>query len=379
MAPKERTLPVSFGGCGPGYRPMRGLICVGTSATIGGAGDEKAILDYVSGVFQQPFSSDAIVGEVRQGIDEFLRDAIISYHLAPQPDLAQRLDPRRYASLADYICAQHEVFFGEPPAGEFESLEWRLELGKKLREHASFVNLLRVMDGSKPVAAGTVLDRLQRSLPLSGIDEAAMCLDSLYALISVAREREGDDADATVGPLLNLKVHLWVRELRRMVCSVYEEVEEPIDTDLGGSPGSSDDGNQRLSLSTSASMEVDSIGHHAEASPVDARNPIRRIRYADDLKPDEESIHLPLLQCRECHATAWGCVKHASENQVGQDLRTFYNRFFLRDVDVNYLFPMSPDEPPPQNVSGQEMQVAASAAISLLATPMNAPVADRSV
>ena len=332
-----------------------GLICVGTSATIGGAGDEKAILDYVSGVFQQPFSPDAVVGEVRQGIDEFLQDAIISYHLAPQPELAEQLDPRRYASLADYICAQHEVFFGEPPAGEFESLEWRLELGTKLREHASFVNLLRVLDGSKPAPAGTVLDRLQRSLPVSDIGEAAMCLDSLCALISVAREREGDVTDATVGPLLNLKVHLWVRELRRMVCSVYEEAEESLDTEPGGSRGSSDEGNQ--SLSTSVSMDADGIGQHFEASSAAAQSPTRRIRYADDLKPDEDSIHLPLLQCRECHATAWGCVKHASENQIDQDLRVFYNRFFMRDVDVNYLFPMSPNEPPPQNVTGQEMQV----------------------
>ena len=332
-----------------------GLICVGTSATIGIEGDEKAILEYVSGVFQQPFSPDAVVGEVRQGIDEFLQDAIISYYLAPQPDLARRLDPKRYASLPDYIGAQHEVFFDEPATGEFESLEWRLDLGRKLREHASFVNLLRVLDGPKPVAVGTVLDRLQHSLPVSGIDEAAMCLDSLGALVSVAREPETDGPEATVGPLLNLKVHLWVRELRRMVCSLYEETEEPIETELGGSPRSSDEGNRRLS--TNMATEVDSIGQLSEASSAAAPSTTRRIRYADDLKPDEESIHLPLLQCRECHATAWGCVKHASDNQIGQDLRVFYNRFFMRDVDVNYLFPMSPDEPPPQNVRGQEMQV----------------------
>ena len=85
--------------------------------------------------------------------------------------------------------------------------------------------------------------------------------------------------------------------------------------------------------------------------------PVHRIRYADDLKPDEDSVHLPLIQCRECHATAWGCVKHAGEQRVNQDLRAFYNRFFLRDVDVNYLFPLSPDEPSPQNVPGRELNI----------------------
>ena len=85
--------------------------------------------------------------------------------------------------------------------------------------------------------------------------------------------------------------------------------------------------------------------------------PVHRIHYADDLKPDEDSVHLPLIQCRECHATAWGGVKHAGEQRVNQDLRAFYNRFFLRDVDVNYLFPLSPDEPSPQNVPGRELNI----------------------
>ena len=124
-----------------------GLVCAGTSATIGGEEDRPAILDYVSDVFHQPFSPDAVVGEVRQGIDEFLRDAIISSYLVPQPGLAERMDPGRYPSAEEYIRAQHELFFGDPPAGGLDSPEWRLALGEKLREHASFVNLLRVLDG----------------------------------------------------------------------------------------------------------------------------------------------------------------------------------------------------------------------------------------
>ena len=331
------------------------LICVGTSATIGGEEDREAILDYVSGIFQQPFSPDAVVGEIRQGIDEFLADAIISSHLAAQPDLAVRLDPSNYTSHAEYIRAQHEVFFGEPPDGEFESLQWRLDLGEKLREHASFVNLLRVLDRSKPTPVGAVIDRLQRSLPVSSTREAAMCLDALCALISVAREREDESRDATVRPLLDVKLHLWVRELRRMVGSVYEEADEPVDTQVRGITGSSngrDEGsgaNVPAEASTTVSLPA--------ASPDARGTAVRSIRYADDLKPDEDSIHLPLLQCRECHTTGWGCVKHASENRISQDLRTFYNRFFLRDVDVNYLFPMSPEELPPKNVRGQELQV----------------------
>ena len=284
------------------------LVCVGTSATIGGDEDRSAIVDYVSEVFHQPFAPDAVVGEVRQGIDEFLADTIISAYLVPQPGLAERMDSRGYTSAEEYIRAQHEVFFGEAPTEGLESREWRLALGERLREHASFVNLLRVLDGSRPTPVAAVLERLRRSLPGSGIRDAELCLRALCALISVARRREDAGPDSPVRPLVSLKLHLWVRELRRMVCSVHE-------------------------------------------------SPVRRIRYADDLKPDEDSVHLPLVQCRECHATGWGCVKHAAEQRVGQDLRAFYNRFFLRDVDVNYLFPLAPDEPPPWNVRGRELTI----------------------
>ena len=36
-----------------------------------------------------------------------------------------------------------------------------------------------------------------------------------------------------------------------------------------------------------------------------------RLRYSDDLKADEPSVHLPLIQCRECRGTGWGAVRRA--------------------------------------------------------------------
>ena len=346
-----------------------GLVCIGTSATIGGEEDRPAIVDYVSSVFHQRFSSDAVVGEVRQGIDEFLEDTIISSYLVAQPRLAERMDPTRYMSTEDYVRSQHEVFFGELPAGEFESLEWRLTLGRRLREHASFVNLLRVLDGSKPTPVGAVLGRLQRSLPVSGTREAELCLRALCALISVARQREGPGPDAPDRPMLNVKLHVWVRELRRMVCSLYEEREDSAALAVGaplsdkgvdiaaGQGRSSGSTQERPEEAATAPERIATSDSVPDGSDGRANGSAHRIRYADDLKPDEDSIHLPLIQCRECHSTGWGCVKHAAEHRVGQDLRVFYNRFFLRDVDVNYLFPLAPDEPPPQNVRGRESKV----------------------
>ena len=290
-----------------------GLVCVGTSATIGGPGDEQAVLRYASSVFRQPFESDAVVGEVRQSIDEFLKDAIISAYLSPTPNLAQRVDPGHYVSLEDYIRAQHELFFGEPPEGDFESMGWRIRLGERLREHAAFVNVLRVLDGSKPTPFDTVLSRLQRTLPTANTVEAKHVLNALCALLSVARQRGRGERDKPTA-FLNVKLHVWIRELRRMVCSLFDETGD-------------DDGSKH------------------------------RLRHSDDLKSDQDGLHLPLVQCRECHVTGWGCVKSSGALEVDRDLRIFYNRFFLRDLDVNILFPLGEDERPPKGAKGQEFQI----------------------
>ncbi|MCY4059175.1 MAG: DEAD/DEAH box helicase, partial [Gammaproteobacteria bacterium] len=327
------------------------LVCVGTSGTIGGQEDEEQILHYASNVFRQSFTHGALIGEVRQGIDEFLSDAIISSHLAPSSDLAERVDPARYESLQDYVESQHEVFFGHPPDGPFDSVRWRVELGERLREHASFVNLLRVLDGSTPTPVVTVLDRLQRSLPLSGTRDAMNLLNALCALISVARQRLVTGSGTSVQPFLNVQLHLWVRELRRMVCSVLEDSARTNGTTVNEAGDAKPDGTD----------DIQQVPHTEGASahpPLLTEGPKRRLRYSDDLSADVDAIHLPLVQCRECHATAWGCVKPASESSVSQDLRVFYNRFFLRDIDVSYLFPLAPGEdPPPHNVDGRENKV----------------------
>ena len=276
------------------------LICAGTSATLGEEADEAELLAYVSRIFDQPFEPGAIVGEVRQSIDGFLGDAIISRHLHPADDLFARVDPARHPTAEAYTRAQHELFFGTPIEGDFVSDANRLALGDRLREHSTFVNLLRVLDG-RPTPMSDIVARLRHSLPAANDREALGVLNGLCALISVARRREGDGGEGTIRPFLQVGLHLWVRELRRMVCSLHEETTEGA---VGESP----------------------------AIP-------RRLRFSDDLKPDESSVHLPLIQCRECHVTGWGAVKRSAEERLEGDLRVFYNRFFLRDVDVAYLFP----------------------------------------
>ena len=74
----------------------QGLICVGTSATVGDERSGAELRRYAADVFGQAFDECAILREERQSIDELLGTAIIQTHIAPQPNLAERVDPARY-------------------------------------------------------------------------------------------------------------------------------------------------------------------------------------------------------------------------------------------------------------------------------------------
>ena len=309
-----------------GQEPRQGLICVGTSATVGDEASGAELRKYVTELFGQPFDENAILREERQSIDEVLGSAIIQRHLSPPSiGLADCTDPARYADAESYLRAQHQLFFNAPIEGDFRSDGWRVALAAKLREHLMFVNLLRILaDGPLPLAG--VAARMRASLPLSpdaneAKHEAIGLLNGLCALIAAAREGDGNGG---VKPFLRVGLHLWVRELRRMVCRVAlpDAPETPgatlLDTPETPSPARQEGGN---------------------AAPL--------LRHSDDLVPDDSPLHLPLVQCRECRATGWGAVRRSAASRVGRDLREFYNRFFSRDMDVRFYFPMQDAEPPP--------------------------------
>ena len=290
-------------------------------------GDERNSTElrrYAADVFGQAFDEHAILREERQSIDELLGTAIIQTHVAPQPNLAERVDPARYPDAESYLQAQHELFFGAPIEGDFHAVDWRIALAEKLRGHLMFVNLLRTLaDGPLPLPA--VAARMRTSLPLSadGVQaerEAVGLLNGLCALISAARE---DDGAGGAKPFLSVGLHLWVRELRRMVCRVAS-----------------------TGVETASAM----------------------LRHSDDLNPEDSALHLPLVQCRECRVTGWGAVQRAASSQVGRDLREFYNRFFSRDMDVRFYFPAEGKQPPAWRAG--TWRYAATAATS---TPGTAP------
>ncbi len=271
------------------------LVCVGTSATLGDAGQQQELIRYAKRIFQSDFSADSIIGESRQSAGDFL-DQPIEYLFQPREQLARILDFSRYAGMEEYLAAQYRLFFPALGEARISDPAWRVELGESLKAHLLFNNLLRVL-GDAPRTMAQVADALVATLPQGEARESAPeLLDALCALIAIARDEAGQ-------PLLNLRLQLWVRELRRMVAPIRNDAE-----------------NKGLAL-----------------------------QFADDLKPQESGIHLPLVQCNHCHATAWLSRKNQSSQQVETNLRVIYNDFFRQQPEALVLLPLLEDEKPPRS------------------------------
>ena len=271
------------------------LICVGTSATLGSSDEQDALVHYASQVFQSAFDKDSIIGETRQSASEFLNEPI-EYLLTPVQGMAKYLDSATYSSPSGFLKAQYQLFFPEQEEARPDDPQWCSELGNKLKRHLLFNNLLRIL-GRQPLSLDEVSDELARTLPAGEArDAASALLDSLCALIAIAKNAE-------MQPLVNLRLQLWVRELRRMV--------SPLHTD----PNMGD-------------------GYY-------------RLGFSDDLKADDAGLYLPVVQCNQCHTTAWLSRRPKSSAQIQTDLRAIYNDFFRQDPQSQVVLPLLADEEAP--------------------------------
>ena len=271
------------------------LVCVGTSATLGDGGGDS-LLSFARDIFGEAMDADAVIGEDRVSVGDYLAESLVEHTMSPLPADEARLDPANHANLDAYLAEQAQLWFGGACSAEqVQDFTWRCELGQRLKCHFAFQNLLRDLDrlGPRSVPVDDLLALLKRRLPKPqdgaavGEQFVLLWLSSLLALVAHARKPGHQDF------FLQVKVEIWQRELRRMVAKVDSE-------------------------------------------PV--------LRHHDDLgKADKDHQHLPVIHCRDCHATGWGAtLPKTSPNQLQQDLRIFYNAFFGEDVSTRFLFPATP-------------------------------------
>ncbi len=294
------------------------LCCVGTSATMGAETSEEELRAFAEQVFGEPFDEGSVIGERRQSVEEFLAGSEVRFTDEPGPEALDRLAAPRVQDPAAWLAEQERLWFpGEAlDRREVGSPDWAVELGERLRAHSTFRSLLRVLAGDggraqarRPVALDDLLDGLARTRASWRRDPefGRAAVLSLLGLASAARRRVAlpDGRQSPPQPFLGVRVHLWQRELRRMVASVT----------LPGTEQGSDGSRQK-----------------------EDRRP--RLAFSDDLDRKARRRHLPLVHCRECGAMGWATRQDPKRKGVWRtDLRRLYQGFFGGDPDVRFLFP----------------------------------------
>ncbi|MCP9820013.1 DEAD/DEAH box helicase [Synechococcus sp. Cruz-9H2] len=285
------------------------LVCVGTSATLGGPESRGAMRDYAGQIFASRFEPDSLIEEERLSPEEFFtvhtafgEEGLFALPL-PGLEALEALDPEHASSADAYIQKQAELWLGDtlPPApGDDVADEgWRLELGLRLGTLPAVHNLVR--QAATSCSIEELLVRFSRQLGLGDrfpMPYRVLLLESLLALLAHARRTTAKlDGTPVVVPWLNLRVQLWLRELKRMVASV-------------------------------------------EAEP--------QLLHSDDLAGKESGAHLPVVHCRDCGATAWSStLLNQGSHRLDRagNLRAFYKAYFSGQPEVRYLFPQRPFQP----------------------------------
>ncbi len=286
--------------------PPGHIACIGTSATVGD--DHVALRDYAAQIFNSPFDTDAVIIEDRLGHQEYLEDVSLSYFNAPAisdiPAQTNHDNPERYINQVITAWFGSDTLHIDKNWDSDKARAQRVALGDALKQHRFFTRLLKTLQGEV-----VAFDALVQNL--FGNASCTVLLESFCALVSVARKAGNEDKKTSakrqsknlprpVLPFLQIRLQMWLRELRRMVASV---------------------GQQEVSQQQYSQLP--------------------RITYSDDLTNiDDETRYLPIVHCRDCSATGWGGVKPSNDTQVDDDLLMFYQLYFANNPDAVMLFPL---------------------------------------
>jgi DEAD/DEAH box helicase domain-containing protein len=240
--------------------------------------------EYARQIFGTEFGPDSVVVEDRLTEAEFLGNQPIEHVLYPSPGFIESLEPEKYSKAEEALLIWFKYFFpGESVPTDIKDPAWRVNLGDLLKRHLLFVNLLKILKG-KIVSLEDLQLQMQGPLPEILRPHTVKVLDALLALVGWAR------SGISGQPFVNLRVQLWLRELRRMVASV-------------------------------------------EVNP----NEIRLIA-SSDIPSDITKIHLPLVQCPDCHSTAWLSKTVQGRNVVSTELEAIYNSWFASQPEILRLY-----------------------------------------
>lgn len=280
--------------------PEQYLVCVGTSATLGGEQAGSQLITYASQIFAEPFDNKSVVSEYRQSLGEYLASSLVEHTHFPGPEQEQALAAENYADADSYAIAQAKLWFGDLQNNENSQL-WRLELAGHLKKHFLFQNLLRSLNGQSVTDWQDLLQKFSKGLGIqqpTSVQFLENLLTSLVSLVAAAKDdsvfdssEQGEGKEIKLRPLLDVRVQMWVRELSRLLVLLPVAGEKP------------------------------------------------RLLFSDDGVPSGQ-IALPVIHCRDCGAMGWLSYKAEDQQQLGTDLKQIYEGFFKKSAKSCFLFPM---------------------------------------
>ena len=231
--------------------PSDDLVCVGTSATLGGPESRETMLDYAGQIFASSFEPTSLIEEERLKPEEFFTvhtafgdpddGGLFALPLPGVADQAQLDQPMpealRPTSLSKLSC-------GCNPGRATGRRRQRSKLAT-----STWLAPRHTAGRSQPSAPSKdtcsideLLERFSKQLGLGErypLPYRVLLLESLLALISHARRTATlINGKEILVPWVNLRQQLWLRELKRMVASVEEQPQLRHSDDLAGSEAS---------------------------------------------------------------------------------------------------------------------------------------------
>ncbi|MFI3137652.1 MAG: hypothetical protein QX197_12830, partial [Methylococcaceae bacterium] len=291
--------------------PKQHLVCVGTSATLGGQDAGQNLIGYATAVFDEHFDERSVITEYRQSLGDYLASSPVEHIRYPSLGDLEAMKAEHYADLDSYALAQARLWFDTLQLIEHPDL-WRVELARSLKRHFLFQNLLRLLNG-QVTDWPDLLQRFKKGLGIqveAPDDFVEHLLTSLVSLVSVARDdaflNAVDDNQVVeqllaleqqgnkhkLSPLLDVRMQLWLRELSRLLVLLPMKEEQPT------------------------------------------------LLFADDGKVPKDRIALPAIHCRDCGAMGFLSQKAEDQQCITTDLEPIYRAFFEHSPKSCLLFPM---------------------------------------
>ncbi len=270
--------------------PKDYICSVGTSATIGSGDDSKSILRYASEIFGEKFDDNAVITEDRLNPSEFFNKDISEFKTPSNAEINEIYEAYQKDDFDNFIKLATKAWFTDFDEDKALTDDGKVELADRLITHNFVVSMISLMK-NKFVQNTYLINELKDSYPfLNEINEKEFAIDTLFAIISYARNK----IDDKLRPFLTVSVQLWIRELRRVV-------------------GKVSDTNIEYALAT-------------------------------DLNHNQASKYLPVINCRDCGYTGWASMVDARQNIKIRDLNAFYNTFFNYDDNIIFIYPQKHDE-----------------------------------